>query len=65
MPRDRNKQHEVHERPGLLAELVERAAARLDRDACLVEKDFWVTHTLDAIQRAGFEVHFKGGTSRV
>jgi hypothetical protein len=63
MPRDRNKQHEVHERPGLLAELVERAAARLDRDACLVEKDFWVTHTLDAIQRAGFEVHFKGGTS--
>lgn len=54
---------EIHARPGLLAELVERAAARLDRDACLVEKDYWVTHTLDALQRSGFEVHFKGGTS--
>lgn len=28
-----------------------------------IEKDYWVTHTLDALQRAGFEVHFKGGTS--
>jgi hypothetical protein len=32
-------------------------------DPLYVEKDYWVTHTLDALQRAGFEVHFKGGTS--
>lgn len=55
--------NEIHARPGLLAELVDRAGARLDRDACLVEKDYWVTHTLDVLQRAGFTVHFKGGTS--
>jgi hypothetical protein len=62
MPRDRS-QAALHDRPGLLAELVDRAVARLDREACLVEKDYWVTHTLDNLQRAGFEVHFKGGTS--
>lgn len=55
--------HEIHDRPELLAELVTRVEARLDREACLVEKDYWVTHTLDALQRAGLDVHFKGGTS--
>lgn len=29
----------------------------------LVEKDYWVTHTLWALQVAGFDVWFKGGTS--
>ena len=29
----------------------------------LVEKDYWVTHTLWALVSAGFEVWFKGGTS--
>lgn len=29
----------------------------------LVEKDYWVTHTLWALHAAGFEVWFKGGTS--
>lgn len=29
----------------------------------LVEKDYWVTHTLWAMHDAGFEVWFKGGTS--
>lgn len=29
----------------------------------LVEKDYWVTHTLWALQDAGLEIHFKGGTS--
>ena len=32
-------------------------------DPLYIEKDYWVTHTLDALQRAGLEVHFKGGTS--
>ncbi len=29
----------------------------------LVEKDYWVTHTLWALHMAGFDVWFKGGTS--
>ncbi|AKF84526.1 hypothetical protein MFUL124B02_00425 [Myxococcus fulvus 124B02] len=29
----------------------------------LVEKDYWVTHTLWALHAAGFQVWFKGGTS--
>ena len=29
----------------------------------LVEKDYWVTHTLWALHAQGFEVWFKGGTS--
>jgi hypothetical protein len=29
----------------------------------LVEKDYWVTHVLWALQSAGFELWFKGGTS--
>lgn len=29
----------------------------------LVEKDYWVTHTLWALHEQGFEVWFKGGTS--
>jgi hypothetical protein len=29
----------------------------------LVEKDYWVTHTLWALHAAGFDVWFKGGTS--
>ena len=29
----------------------------------LVEKDYWVTHTLWALHAQGFDVWFKGGTS--
>jgi len=29
----------------------------------LIEKDYWVTHTLWAIHETGFEIWFKGGTS--
>lgn len=31
--------------------------------APMVEKDYWVTHTLWSVQRAGLECWFKGGTS--
>ena len=31
--------------------------------AALVETDYWVTHTLWALQAQGFEIWFKGGTS--
>jgi hypothetical protein len=29
----------------------------------LIEKDYWVTHTLWALHDMGFDVWFKGGTS--
>ena len=29
----------------------------------LVEKDYWVTHALWALQYQGFDIWFKGGTS--
>jgi len=35
----------------------------VERSIALVEKDYWVTHTLWAIAEQGFEVWFKGGTS--
>ena len=31
--------------------------------AALVEKDYWVTHTLWALQQSGLSIWFKGGTS--
>jgi len=31
--------------------------------AALVEKDYWVTHTLWALHQTGLEIWFKGGTS--
>jgi hypothetical protein len=29
----------------------------------LIEKDYWVTHTLRALHDMGFDIWFKGGTS--
>jgi hypothetical protein len=34
-----------------------------DIGIAMVEKDYWVVHTLWSIQQAGFEIGFKGGTS--
>ena len=53
----------VHEDREAFAELIERAAERLDRERFTVEKDYWVTHALYALGQAGFTVWFKGGTS--
>lgn len=44
-------------------ELIEATAERFGIAASLVEKDYWVTHALWAIQEAGLELWFKGGTS--
>jgi hypothetical protein len=44
-------------------DLLVTVAGQIDRDLGLVEKDYWVTHTLWAIHELGFEVWFKGGTS--
>jgi hypothetical protein len=52
----------IHESPDW-GDLLGIVADRLDRDIGMVEKDYWVTHTLWAIHEQGFEVWFKGGTS--
>lgn len=51
--------HDTDDWPDLLL-IVARA---IDRDLGMVEKDYWVTHTLWALHHQGFEVWFKGGTS--
>ena len=51
--------HDDVEWPALL-QIVATAA---DRSIALVEKDYWVTHTLWSMLGQGFEVWFKGGTS--
>ena len=43
--------------------LLQIVAARLGLGVALVEKDYWVTHTLWALHAQGFEIWFKGGTS--
>ncbi len=45
------------------AQLLQIVAGGVDRPIALVEKDYWVTHTLWAMLHQGFEVWFKGGTS--
>lgn len=52
----------VHQDPdfGRLLEIVSRATGIA---AALVEKDYWVTHTLWALHETGLVVWFKGGTS--
>ncbi len=53
----------VHEDRDAFGELIERVADRLDRDRFMIEKDYWVTHALHALTKAGFTVWFKGETS--
>lgn len=45
------------------SQLLRIVADTVGRSIALVEKDYWVTHTLWAIAEQGFEVWFKGGTS--
>jgi hypothetical protein len=52
----------VHEDPEFDG-LLRIVAARLGLGVALVEKDYWVTHTLWALHAQGFEIWFKGGTS--
>jgi hypothetical protein len=44
-------------------DLLRIVADRMRLSLGLVEKDYWVTHTLWSLHQAGFEVWFKGGTS--
>lgn len=52
----------LHERDDF-AELILIVSDRTERPQALVEKDYWVTHTLWSLQQQGFTVLFKGGTS--
>lgn len=44
-------------------QLIQIVARSTGIAAALVEKDYWVTHTLWALHQTGLEVWFKGGTS--
>ncbi len=46
------------------ADLIEIVGAERGLRRSIVEKDNWVTHALWALSVAGFDVWFKGGTSR-
>jgi len=52
----------VHEDPDFDG-LVRIAADKRRISSSLVEKDYWVTHTLWSLLESGFEVWLKGGTS--
>lgn len=53
----------LHERDDY-ADLLVQVAVRLDIDAAIIEKDYWVTETLRVIaSEFGRGVVFKGGTS--
>jgi predicted nucleotidyltransferase component of viral defense system len=51
----------IHEDPAFSKLLAVVGEAR-NLDESLVEKDYWITHTLWALENAGLEVWFKGGT---
>ena len=51
--------HEHQDFPALLSIVSEHRGV----SAALVEKDYWVTHSLWALEADGFHVWFKGGTS--
>ena len=44
-------------------DLLQIVAEKRRLGVALVEKDYWVTHTLWALQAQGFDIWFKGGTS--
>ncbi len=52
----------VHEDPEF-DELLQIVANSRGLGVALIEKDYWVTHTLWALHTQGFDVWFKGGTS--
>jgi hypothetical protein len=52
----------VH-RDGEFQQLVQIVARSTGIAAALIEKDYWVTHTLWAVHRTGLDIWFQGGTS--
>lgn len=52
----------VHDDPEMV-QLLRLVGRETGIDAALIEKDYWVTHSLWALHHLGLEVWFKGGTS--
>ena len=52
----------IHEDPEF-GDLLSLVSAQRGIGVALIEKDYWVTHTLWALLEQGFELWFKGGTS--
>ena len=52
----------IHEDPDF-NKLVAIVGEARNLDEPLVEKDYWITHTLWALEQAGLDLWFKGGTS--
>ncbi len=52
----------LHELPDW-GELIRVVAGTIELDPEMVEKDYWVVHSLWAIDQLGWGIHFKGGTS--
>jgi hypothetical protein len=52
----------LHELPDW-EELIRVVAGAIELAPELVEKDYWVVHSLWAIDQLGWSIHFKGGTS--
>lgn len=52
----------IHEHPEF-GDLLSIVSVRRGIPESLVEKDYWVTHVLWALEAGGLEIHFKGGTS--
>jgi hypothetical protein len=55
--------HFPHDVSSDFADLVQIVADERGLTRSIIEKDYWVTHTLWAICASGFNVWFKGGTS--
>lgn len=52
----------IHQDPDF-PDLIRSIAVDRNLGASLIEKDYWIAHTLWALQEAGLAVSFKGGTS--
>ena len=52
----------IHEDPDF-GKLLAMVGEARNLDEPLVEKDYWITHTLWALEQAGLDLWFKGGTS--
>jgi hypothetical protein len=53
----------LHENPEGFADLVQIIVGETGMARSIIEKDYWVTHTLWALSVSGLDVWFKGGTS--
>ena len=53
----------VHENAEEFTDLVQIIVGETGMRRSIIEKDYWVTHTLWALSVSGLDVWFKGGTS--